>query len=110
MFDFEIDEHAMRINHYFKRKQAIFSKLCLFVLLPVSIMRALNILFISNDNDLVAWIDYLAIRNIILTAFLFALTKAITQACQALCPLKLASFKKLINVNYYQKGKLEKGQ
>ena len=78
MFDFEIDEHAMRINHYFKRKQAIFSKLCLFGLLPVSIMRALNSLFISNDNDLVAWIDYLAIRNIILTAFLFALTKAIT--------------------------------
>ena len=32
LFSFELDEHAFRINHYFKRKEAIFSVFGSFVL------------------------------------------------------------------------------
>ena len=80
MFDFDIDEHALRINHYFKRKEAIFSKTCLFGLLPISILRIVLTLIYGRvlNNSYVAWIEYFALLNIAITVAGFVVTKIIT--------------------------------
>ena len=92
VFDFEIDEHAMRINHYFKRKQAIFSDLCIQVIVPFGCFRTfiwlttkiwplghLNPAQIPSLFQYVTLLDKLAVANIVVTLLLFIITKAVTQ-------------------------------
>ena len=109
LFAFRIDEHALRINHYFKRKEAIFSALGLFVL-GVSLVKIVVVfLLISSLRNSEAksdghwpvealiWLDIAALTIILLQVLSLAVVKGITQTCQAKCPLRLGQIKAYCN-------------
>ena len=98
---FNIDEIGMQINHYFKRKEAIFSPLGL-LLVSVAAVRSVIALAIAwtgpitdleDPLTLVFALDSAALMNLAALWSLFVVLKVITQAGQALCPISLGKFK-----------------
>ena len=103
---FEVDEHAMQVNHYFKRKATILSpaaRLCL-------ILGVLKALVIAGDymtrteksyklpKTLQIWLhfDLIGIANVTILALSLVVAKGFTQTMQKYCPYALQEIKRAI--------------
>ena len=98
---FNIDEIGLQINHYFKRKEALFSPLG-FVLLIVAVVRLgtfcavglrRSIFDLEDPLTLIFVVDMLAFFNLVALWTLCVFVKIITQSAQALCPIFLGKAK-----------------
>ena len=90
LFSFTVDEHALRINHYFKRKEAIFSEVGVAVLVgSVAKVLVLTQLVVSLRNfevnsdshwplEVLIWLDLAAITVIFFQILSFAVAKGFT--------------------------------
>ena len=84
LLPFPIDEIGLQINHYFKRKQAIYSPLGFLVLL-VALIRTVEFLFLAKRgftfNDVqdpmsfLMGLDFICVINILVVISLFCLVK-----------------------------------
>ena len=105
---FVTDEDTLRIGHYLKRRQVVYTHESALVLI-IGLVKVLSYLvwgsgpiFVAPDDSsllapaltAIAWLDYVAIVNICTVAFTFVTTKTITIViCQKYCPFFLSKVK-----------------
>ena len=88
---YEIDEIGLRINHYFKVKEAVFSPLGYAVIIASLLRQFFSAPWSSNLNQrflisLCAQLDNLMIANLILLVVVFALAKGFLSLGQSYYP------------------------
>ena len=98
LLQFDIDEISLQINHYFKRKQAIFSPLG-FTLVGIACLKFVIVLLISFQSIRTSSIlsvyllDRICLANIALHWGLACAVKFVTQIMQRYCPVALGRLK-----------------